>query len=55
MEEYKEYRIELNVYYWPSCENTKYIFYNSLDFEIPIGTGCSIEDCKEQIDKLVNN
>lgn len=51
MEDYKGYRIELNQYYSPSYESTKFIFYNTLDFEIPIGTGKDIEDCKNQIDE----
>lgn len=51
-ENYKGYTIDENDYYYPIYENTRFIFYNSLDYEIPIGMGKSIKDCKEQIDEI---
>ncbi|MGO4818943.1 hypothetical protein [Flavobacterium sp. W22_SRS_FP1] len=54
-EQYRGYTIEENIYHYPIYENTKFIFYNPLDLEIPIGMGKSVKDYKEQIEENFGN
>jgi hypothetical protein len=54
-ESYKGYVIELNPYNEPGQIHTTYSFYNEDDSDELMGTGRSIEDCKEQIDYLIDD
>ena len=54
-EKYKGYVIELNPYNQAGHPNTTYSFYNENDSDETMGTGRSIEDCKEQIDYLIDD
>ena len=54
-EKYKGYVIELNPYNQAGHTNTTYSFYNENDSDETMGTGRSIEDCKEQIDYLIDD
>ena len=54
-ESYRGYVIELNSYNQAGHPNTTYSFYNEDDSDELMGTGRSIEDCKEQIDYLIDD
>jgi hypothetical protein len=50
---YKDYEILINDYNYEHLESVKYVFYNTHDYDEPGGTGSSIENCKQQIDELI--
>ena len=50
---YRDYEILINDYNYEHLESVKYVFYNTHDYDEPGGTGSSIEDCKEQINELI--
>jgi hypothetical protein len=54
MESYKGYKILINDYNYGHCENVNFVFYNTNDCDEPGGAGSDIENCKIQIDYLVN-
>jgi len=54
MVDYKGYKILINDYNYGHLESVKYLFYNTNNCDEPSGTGSSIEDCKQQINYLVN-
>jgi hypothetical protein len=54
MVDYKGYKILINDYNYEHLESVKYLFYNTNNCDEPGGTGSSIEDCKQQINYLVN-
>jgi hypothetical protein len=53
MVNYKDYEILINDYNYEHLESVKYVFYNTHDYDEPGGTGSNIEDCKQQIDELI--
>lgn len=54
VENYKNYKIQLNDNYYPAHPESKYIFWNTENFEEPMGNGSTIEDCIELIKEILN-
>lgn len=53
MVEYHNYIIYENEFNYGNLDSLKFTFFNSLDCDELIGNGCSVEDCKKQIDYII--
>lgn len=53
-EDYLNYRIQLNENYYPAHPQSKFIYWNTEDYDEPIGNGATIEECKELINERLD-